>query len=231
MVFTTCRRRRAVVLLLLFLCFGPRCRETWAKEISMTIQPVRILAFGDSLTAGWGVKPPSSVPACLEATLQKQGIAVSFINEGIPGDTTVGGLKRFEAALACNPDLVILELGANDNLQAIAPDRTEANLDAMLQILFDKGIPTLLAGIRPLRDLGPEYNVRFQSLFSNLATRHGVALFPDYLEGVAGKPEFLQKDRLHPNYEGTMEIARRLLPLVTEMVRDIQNAKAANLQP
>jgi acyl-CoA thioesterase-1 len=219
------------VLLLLLLCFGPLCRETRAKEIPMTMQPVRILAFGDSLTAGWGVKPPSNVPACLEAALQKQGIAVSFINKGIPGDTTAGGLKRFEGALACNPDLVILELGANDNLQAIAPDRTEANLNAMLQILFDKGIPTLLAGIRPLRDLGPEYHVRFQSLFSNLADRHGAAFYADYLEGVAGNPEFLQKDGLHPNYEGTMEIARRLLPLVTDMVLNIQAAKAANLQP
>lgn len=197
----------------------------------MTMQPVRILAFGDSLTAGWGVVPPSNVPACLEAALQKQGIAVSFINEGIPGDTTVGARKRFEAALTCNPDLVILELGANDNLQAIAPDRTEANLDAMLQTLSDKGIPILLAGIRQVRDLGPEYHVRFQSLFSNLADRHGAAFYADYLEGVAGKPEFLQKDGLHPNYEGTMEIARRLLPLVTDMVLHIQAAKAANLQP
>lgn len=197
----------------------------------MTMQPMRILAFGDSLTSGWGVTPSSSVPACLEAALQKQGVDVCFINKGIPGDTTVGGLKRFEAALACNPDLVILELGANDNLQAIAPARTEANLDAMLKILSERGIPTLLAGIRPLRDLGPEYNTWFQSLFSNLAIRHEVVLFSDYLEGVAGKPEFLQKDGLHPNYEGTMEIARRLLPLVTGMVRNIQDAKAANLQP
>lgn len=197
----------------------------------MTMHPIRILAFGDSLTAGWGVVPPSSVPACLEAALQKQGIAVSFINEGIPGDTTVGGIQRFEGALACNPDLVILELGANDNRQAIAPERTEANLDSMLKILSERGIPTLLAGIRQLRDLGPEYNTWFQSLFANLATRHGVVLFPDYLEGVAGKPEFLQKDGLHPNYKGTMEIARRLLPLVTDMVRNIQATKAATLQP
>lgn len=197
----------------------------------MTVHPVRILAFGDSLTAGWGVTPPSSVPACLEAAFQKQGIAVLFINEGIPGDTTVGALKRFKKAFACNPDLVILELGANDNLQAIPPAQTEANLDAMLKILSDKGTPTLLAGIRQLRDLGPEYNTWFQSLFSNLATRHGVVLFPDYLEGVAGKPEFLQKDGLHPNYAGTMEIARRLLPLVTEMIQNIQDAKAANLRP
>ena len=161
----------------------------------MPPHPVRILAFGDSLTAGWGVTPPSSVPACLEAALQKQGIAITFINEGIPGDTTVGGLKRFKRALACNPDLVILELGANDNLQAISPDRTEANLDAMLQTLSDKSIPVLLAGIRPLRDLGPEYNSRFQSLFLNVAGRHGAVFYSDFLEGVAGKPAFLQKGR------------------------------------
>jgi acyl-CoA thioesterase-1 len=193
----------------------------------MTIHAVRILAFGDSLTAGWGIVPSSSVPACLEAALQKQGIAVSFFNQGVPGDTTAGGLKRFESALACNPDLVILELGINDNLQAIAPDQTEANLDAMLKILSEKGIPTLLTGIRPLRDLGPEYKGWFESLFSNLAARHGAALYPDYLEGVAGKSTLLQRDGLHPNREGTKEIARRLLPVVTAMIRPIQIAKTS----
>lgn len=191
----------------------------------MTLEPFRILAFGDSLTAGWGVMPPSSVPACLQTSLQIKGIAVVFINEGTPGDTTAGGLKRFNKALTCNPDLVILELGANDNLQAMAPDKTEANLEAMLQTLSEKGIPTLFTGIRPLRNLGPEYNAAFQSLFSNLAARHRVVFYPDYLEGVAGKLEFLQKDKLHPNHEGTKEIARRLLPLVTDMLKKLRAAK------
>lgn len=185
----------------------------------MTKKPVRILAFGDSLTAGWGVVPPSSVPACLEASLQQEGFAVTFINAGIPGDTTTGAIKRFESALDCDPDLVILELGANDNLQAIPINRTEANLDAMLDILAQRHIPTLLAGICLLRDLGPEYKAGFQSLFEKLATRHGSLLYPDYLAGVAGNPTHLQKDGLHPNLSGTREIARRLLPLVTDMIR------------
>lgn len=188
----------------------------------MTKRSVRILAFGDSLTAGWGVEPPSSVPACLEASLQKQGIATTFINEGIPGDTTVGALKRFDAALACDPDLVILELGANDNRQAIPLDRTRANLNSMLQTLCNRQIPTLFAGICLLRDLGPEYNAGFQALFAELATHHKVVFYPDYLEGVAGHPALLQKDQLHPNLAGTQEIAHRLLPLVTDMIRKFE---------
>lgn len=195
----------------------------------MTKRPVRILAFGDSLTAGWGVEPPNSVPACLEGSLQKQGIATTFINKGIPGDTTVGALKRFDAALTCNPDLVILELGANDNRQAIPLDRTRSNLDSMLQTLSDKNIPTLFAGICLLRDLGPEYNAGFQSLFAELATQYKAVFYPDYLEGVAGHPDLLQKDLLHPNLAGTLEIARRLLPLVTDMIRKFETSQTAAL--
>lgn len=202
-------------------------RTSPAKESSMSVQPVRILAFGDSLTAGWGLKPSKSVPALLEAALKMNGLEVSFINAGVPGDTTDGGMKRFEQALACNPDLVILELGANDNLQAIPPERTKANLDAMLRVLSGRQIPTLFTGIRLLRDLGSEYNDNFRTLFRELAERHGVMFYPDYMEGVAGNPDLLQRDGLHPNIKGTREIARRLLPPVTDLIRKHRTAGTA----
>jgi acyl-CoA thioesterase-1 len=219
-------------LLMLTLLFSlVHIRAGRGKEFSMSKQPVRILAFGDSLTAGWGVVPPSSVPACLETALREKGIAVTFINAGIPGDTTAGAIKRFEAALACDPDMVILELGANDNLQAIPTDRTAANLDAMLQVLSQRNIPTLLAGICLLRDLGAEYNAGFQALFEELATLYEAVFYPDYLAGVAGNPEYLQRDGLHPNLRGTQEIARRLLPVVTDMLANFGEPGADKLQP
>ncbi|MGE4492260.1 MAG: arylesterase [Syntrophotalea sp.] len=197
----------------------------------MPKQPVRILAFGDSLTAGWGLQPSKTVPACLESTLIKEGFDVSFINAGVPGETTEGGIRRFEKALGCNPDLVILELGANDNLQALPLTVTKTNLDAMLGILAARNIPALFAGIRPLRDLGPDTNFRFVSLFHELASRHAVPFYPDYLDGVAGNPMLLQKDGLHPNARGAREIAKRLRPLVIDMLRALEGSAPAGSQP
>lgn len=225
-------RPLAIVLLsLLLLLPGLPPGRAAAREIAVTTEPVRILAFGDSLTAGWGISPPASVPSYIETALLKQAMPVTMINAGVPGDSTVAALQRFEAALACRPDMVILALGANDTLHAIDPARTEANLAAMLEALAARGIPALLAGIRPLRALGADYDRQFQAQFIRLAARYRVVFYPDYLEGVAGDPRMLQRDGLHPNRKGTKEIARRLLPLVGDMVARIRAERAAAPKP
>jgi len=187
----------------------------------MISRPVHVLAFGDSLTAGFGVVRHASVPARLEKILRQQGLNVTFTNAGLSGDTSAGGLVRFEQALAGHPDLVMLELGANDNLQAIDPARTEANLAAMLTRLQQGGIPALLIGIRPLRNLGAQANARFSAIFTRLAATYGIPLYPDLLAGVAGRPGLLLRDGLHPNSKGTREMARRLAPLLAERLRNI----------
>jgi acyl-CoA thioesterase-1 len=184
-------------------------------------RPLRILAFGDSLVAGFAVSSKKAFPVRLEKTLQAMGFSVELINAGLPGDTTAGGLSRLEGALGCDPDLVILELGTNDNLQGFDPALTEANLDAMLTRIKKRGIAVLLTGIRPLRDLGDDYRVAFTTIFPRLAEKHEAPLYLDFLEGVAGRPELNKADGIHPNPKGIDEIVRRISPLVGETLKKL----------
>jgi acyl-CoA thioesterase-1 len=172
-------------------------------------RPLRILAFGDSLVAGFAVSSKAAFPVRLEKSLRIMGFDVEVINAGLPGDTTTGGLARLERAL---------EWGTNDNLQGFDPALTEANLDAMLTRIRERNIAVLLTGIAPLRDLGPDYRSSFISIFSRLAAKHQVPLYTDFLEGVAGRPELNKADGIHPNPKGIDEIVRRVAPLVGEVL-------------
>jgi acyl-CoA thioesterase-1 len=181
-------------------------------------RPLRILAFGDSLVAGFAVSSKAAFPVRLEKSLRSMGFEVEVINAGLPGDTTTGGLARLERALECAPDMVILELGTNDNLQGFDPALTEANLDTMLTRIRERNIAVLLTGIAPLRDLGADYRSSFTSIFPRLAAKHQVPLYADFLEGVAGRPELNKADGIHPNPKGIDEIVRRVAPLVGEVL-------------
>jgi acyl-CoA thioesterase-1 len=187
-------------------------------------RPLRILAFGDSLVAGFAVPSKKAFPVRLEKTLRSMGFAVELINAGVPGDTTAGGRARLERALACEPDLVILELGTNDNLLGFDPAVTESNLDAMLVRLKEQDIAVLLAGIHPLRDLGEDYRADLAAVFSRLAAKYQAPLYPDFLAGVAGRPELSKADGIHPNPKGIDEIVRRLAPLVGKMLQQLQGS-------
>ena len=181
-------------------------------------EPVRILALGDSLTAGYGLARPASFPARLEAALGAGGSVVEVINAGVSGDTTAGGLARLEWALADKPDAVILELGANDGLRGLEPASTFANLDAMLRRLRAAGVAVLLAGMKAPPNLGAEYGAEFDAIFPRLAKKHGVALYPFFLAGVAARPELNQVDGIHPNAEGVAVIIERILPDVKALI-------------
>lgn len=187
-------------------------------------RPLRILAFGDSLLAGFAVSSKAAFPVRLEKALRSMGFAVELINAGRPGDTTAGGRARLEQALACEPDLVILELGVNDNLQGFDPAVTESNLDAMLVRLKQRNIAVLLAGIHPLRDLGEAYRAGLAAVFSRLAEKYQALLYPDFLAGVAGRPEFNKADGIHPNPKGIDEIVRRVAPLVADLLKRVQGS-------
>jgi acyl-CoA thioesterase-1 len=180
--------------------------------------PVSILCFGDSLTAGYGLAAADSFPARLEAALKAEGVPVSAINAGLSGDTTAGGLARLDWALDPKPDRCILELGANDGLRGLDPGATERNLDAMLSKLKAKGVPTLLAGMLAPPNLGPEYGARFNGLYAALAARHGVLLYPFFLDGVAANPALNLGDGIHPNAKGVAVIVERILPYVKRLV-------------
>jgi len=179
-------------------------------------QPLRILALGDSLTAGYGLDPGQGFAAQLQKALGEKGVQADVIDGGVSGDTTAGGLSRLDWALADKPDLVIVELGANDMLRGIDPAETRANLDAMLAKLKAAKTRVLLAGMRAAPNLGADYAGTFEAIYRDLAAKYGVALYPFFLEGVAADPSLNQPDGMHPNEAGVAEIVRRILPHVLD---------------
>ncbi|HVG82152.1 MAG TPA: arylesterase [Methylomirabilota bacterium] len=177
-------------------------------------QPLKILALGDSLTAGFGLPAGQGFAPQLERALKESGVEAQVIDAGVSGDTSAGGLARIEWALADGPDLVILELGANDMLRGVDPAETRANLDAMLAKLRAAGARVLLAGMRAAPNLGLDYSAAFEAIYGDLATKYEVPLYPFFLEGVATEPTLNLPDGLHPNAAGVREIVRRILPHV-----------------
>ena len=174
-----------------------------------------VLAFGDSLTAGYGLAGGDAFPAKLEALLRDRHPDAQVQNAGVSGDTTASGrarLPRVLSALRQRPDLAILELGANDFFQGFDPATTRRNLDAMLTAFADSAIPVLLAGMRAPAFLGAA--APFDAVHPDLAARHGVPLYPFFLDGVVGRREFTLADGLHPNAAAIAEVARRILPHV-----------------
>lgn len=179
---------------------------------------VRILVLGDSLSAGYGLAAAEAFPAQLERALHEAGQRVRVINAGVSGDTTSGGLARLDWALAEHPQLVIVQLGANDALRGLDPALAKANLDAILTRLKRDGVRVLLTGMRAPRNLGPAYYTKFDSLYRDLAKKHQVPLDPFFLEGVALRPELNLADGLHPNPKGVAVIVKRLLPQVCNLL-------------
>lgn len=181
-------------------------------------KPPRILAFGDSLIAGYGLAESEAFPAQLARLLAAQNIAVIVVNGGVSGDTTSGGRARLDWMIVDRPDAVILELGANDALRGVDPKESFANLDAMLGALAAKGIPVLLAGMRAPPNMGRDYEQRFNAMYPALARKHRAVFYPFFLDGVAGERRLLQPDGLHPTAEGARLIAERIAPAVRTLI-------------
>ncbi len=179
----------------------------------------RLLVLGDSLTSGWGLAARDAFPAQLERALRAAGREdVRVIASGVAGDTTAGGRARLAWSLADRPDAAIVELGANDGLRGIDPASTYGNLDAILAELKRRGIPVLLAGMYAPPNLGSEYGEAFNAIYPRLSERHGVILYPFFLEGVAVGPGLNQPDGIHPNEDGVAVIVERILPYVMKVL-------------
>ncbi len=189
-----------------------------APRPAQATQPLRIMALGDSLTAGYGLSAKDSFPAQLERALNQAGIAAKVLNAGVSGDTTAGGLARLDWALADNPQLVIVALGANDSLRAVAPKVTRENLAAILQKLRARGLSVLLAGMYAPPNLGQDYQASFDSIYPELASQYDVLLYPFFLEGVAAESDLNQADGIHPNANGVAVIVRNILPYVVRLI-------------
>ena len=181
-------------------------------------KPLKIYILGDSLTAGYGVEAAQSFPDQLQAVLRRRGHSVRVLNGGVSGDTTAGGRARLGWALKDRPDAVIVALGGNDALRGISPQSTRRDLDAILGRLGQEGIPTLLAGWKAPRNLGPDYVQAFDAVFPALARKHGVLFYPFILEGVAMRPELNQGDGIHPNARGVARMVEGFVPLVVKLI-------------
>lgn len=180
-----------------------------------------ILAFGDSLTAGYRLRPDMSFPAQLQSALRADGRNVRVINAGVSGETTTGGRNRLARALGglkTVPDVAILELGANDMLRMQDPRVTRANLDAMLAEFGRRRIPVILAGMFTSTGLGIRYLDAFNDIYPELARKHGATLYPFFLKGVAFNEALLLDDGIHPNSQGVALITKNILPTVRKML-------------
>ncbi|WP_236552555.1 arylesterase [Belnapia sp. F-4-1] len=181
--------------------------------------PVRLLALGDSLTAGYGLPPGEGFVPRLQAALQARGREVRVIDGGVSGDTTAGGLARLDWALADNPQAAIVELGGNDGLRGLPPAETRRNLAAILDRLAARRIPVLLSGMLAPPNLGAEYGREFQAVFHDLAReRPGLVFDPFFLEGIACDAALNQADGIHPNPRGVERLVARILPAVETLL-------------
>lgn len=191
--------------------------------------PVRLLVFGDSLTAGYGLAPDQSFPAQLEAALRAAGHDVTVINAGVSGDTSAGGLARLDWLLGGipdgGPDAAIVQLGANDALRGLDPHATEANLSTILARFQERGIPVLLAGMLAPPNLGHEYAQTFAAIYPRLAEEHDVLLYGFFLDGVAGNLELNQADGIHPTEQGVAVMVTNILPAVEELLQQARQAE------
>jgi acyl-CoA thioesterase I len=189
--------------------------------------PIRIAAFGDSLSAGYQLAPDQSFPAQLDKALKAKGYRVEVFNAAVSGDTTSAGLDRLAWAIPDTTDAVIVEFGGNDALRGLAPKDAFANLDAMITKLKAQKAEVLLAGMKAPRNLGQPYVDAFDSIYPTLAAKHNVLLHPFFVERIALKPEFGLPDGIHPNAKGVAEIVADIMPYVEKLIERVTARRAA----
>ena len=182
---------------------------------------LRLLCLGDSLTAGYLLPAGEGFAPQLEKALSARGLDVEMIDAGVSGDTAQGGLDRLDWALGEGADAAIVELGANDMFRGAPPARVAAALDAILTRLKEKRVRPILAGMKASRGMGADYMRDFDAIYPALAQKHGVALHPFFLEGVAGDPKLNLPDGIHPTAEGVARIVAGILPLVEAELRKV----------
>jgi acyl-CoA thioesterase I len=175
-----------------------------------------IVAFGDSLSAGYGVDPGQSYPDHLQHALDEANLAYRVVNAGISGDTTSGGVARVSAITAMKPDVVILELGGNDGLRGLPIEATRANLEEMIIALKQAGATVVLAGMTLPPNYGPEYISQFEQVYRDLAAKHELGLIPFLLDGIAGDASLMQNDGIHPTPEGNRLAAANVMKVLQD---------------
>lgn len=188
-------------------------------------EPLRIVALGDSLSAGYQLPAAAAFPVQLEAALTERGHEVEVVNAGVSGDTTSGGLARLDWSVGEDADAVIVELGANDALRGLPVASARSNLEAIVSRLRERGLPVLVAGMRAPRNLGPDYVEAFDAMFGEIAETHDALLYPYFLEGIPMSAETVLPDGIHPTAKGVAIIVEGILPRVEELIAQARAAK------
>lgn len=194
-----------------------------AAPVTAQQREIQLVGFGDSLMAGYQLAPSESYTAQLEVALKQKGHNVVVANAGVSGDTTSAGLSRVDWSVPDGTDGVILELGANDALRGIPPEQTEKNLDAIITRLKQRGIPVLLAGMLAPPNMGSQYSTRYDDIYPRLAQKHGVPLYPFFLDGVVAVSGTQLEDGMHPNAKGVGIMVERSLPAVERFLGEIRS--------
>jgi acyl-CoA thioesterase-1 len=195
----------------------------WAAGVARAAErTIKIVAFGDSLMAGYQLPAQDAFPVQLERALRAKGIAVEVANAGVSGDTSSGGLARLDWSVPDGTDAVILELGANDMLRAVDPKVTREALTEIVRRLKQRRIEVLLCGMQAARNLGPDYARAFDPIYPELAAANGLLLYPFFLDSVVGDAKLNQSDGLHPTAAGVAKIVAGILPKVEELIARVR---------
>jgi acyl-CoA thioesterase-1 len=216
--------RFLICLLLLFFLTGCDAQEKPSGATPQTPPPPKvyegsIIALGDSLTAGQGVSEEEAYPAVLEEKLQQSGYNWQVINAGISGETSSGALTRIDWIIAQQPDIVVLETGANDGMRGIPIRVIRDNISQAVELLKAANVEVVLAGMQMLQNLGPEYTEQFRAVYPAVAEKQGIILIPFFLEQVAGTPSLNLPDFIHPTPEGHRIVAQTVYPFVVEAIQ------------
>ncbi len=206
--------RRITTRLVLLVCLG----LILVAQGTAQAAPVKILALGDSLTAGYGLEYGQGFVAVLQQAIDQAGLDAHVIDAGVSGDTSAGALARLDWALGDNPDAAIVELGGNDGLRGLQPVQMEQNIGAILDKLDARHLPVLLSGMVAPPNMGAPYAQEFSAVFDRLRKRPGLIYDPFFLQGVATHDELVQADHIHPNPAGVRIIVARLMPQVRELI-------------
>lgn len=206
--------RFKVLIAALCLTFG----VTATAVQTSAADEIKIVGFGDSLMAAYNLQADEGFPARLEAALRARGHDVSIIDSGVSGETTSGGLARIDWSVPEGTDAVLLELGANDALRGLPPEKTRDNLEAMIVRLKQRGIAVLLAGMLAPPNLGADYETSFNAIYSELAAKYDLLLYPFFLDGVTGDPSLQLNDGMHPNAKGINKMVENILPVAEQFI-------------
>ncbi|WP_229428358.1 arylesterase [Microvirga pudoricolor] len=208
------KRHSGPFMTIIFACASMMAAFAFTPQALAQSRPIRLVALGDSLTAGYNLPAEAAFPAVLEKALRAKGHNVEIVNAGVSGDTSTGGLDRLDWSVPDGTDGVIVELGANDMLRGLDPAIPRKAIGEIVTGLKARGIPVMLAGMYATRNLGPDYVQKFDSLYPDIAKQHGLVLYPFFLDGIAGDRNLNLPDGLHPTAKGVEVIVERILPSV-----------------